>query len=369
MRFTSLDSWRGLCALAVVMYHAGGHGLIGGSALIRGSFLFVDFFFVLSGFVMSEAYANRMTSLSSLRIFLVRRFGRIWPLHAAMMLAFFGLELAKLVLVWVAHVQFTNPPFTATMRLDAILPNILLIHAMGTLPGLTWNGPSWSIAAEFWTYVVFGLVVLGLRPRLKLVAAVMAGLAAVVLVRMSTHLMDVTYDLGFVRCLYGFFIGVALHRLRADWSAPRIRFGTYSEICGAALALVFVALAHDSYLSLLSPLIFSGVIFVFAESNGAVAKILHTKPCLNLGKWSYSIYMTHLFIFDLASMAEKLVVKLATSLHRLEQWQLFLATPGVSDGLCLVFALIVILVSAYTYRWIENPAQRYFNRRAASTTH
>ena len=364
MRFTALDSWRGLCALAVVLYHAGGHGLIGGSALIRGSFLFVDFFFVLSGFVMSEAYANRIVSLSSLRIFVIRRFGRIWPLHAAMMLAFFSLELVKLTLVWVAHVPFTSPPFTATMRLDAVLPNILLLHSMGILPGLTWNAPSWSIAAEFWTYVVFALVVWGLRPRLKVVAAVTAGLAAMILVQMSTSLMDVTYNLGFVRCLYGFFIGVALHRLRANWSAPGLGFGTYSEIFSAALACLFVALAHDTFLSLMSPLIFSAVIFVFAQSNGAVAKILHTKTCLNLGKWSYSIYMTHLFLLGLASMSEKLVVKLATALHQLAQWQSFLAIPGVSDGLCIAFALVVILVSAYTYRWIEQPTQRFFNRLA-----
>jgi len=140
----------------VVLYHAKGNGVLGQSSVIGGAFLFVDFFFVLSGFVMAEAYSARIEDGRAFREFMVRRFGRVWPLHAAILVAFLGLELSKLALVRLTALQFANAPFTASMAPEGFLPSLLLVHAMGLLKELTWNGPSWSIGAEFWTYAVLG---------------------------------------------------------------------------------------------------------------------------------------------------------------------------------------------------------------------
>jgi peptidoglycan/LPS O-acetylase OafA/YrhL len=55
-RFVALDSWRGFCALLVALYHVPVTAFVFLNPLVRGSFLFVDFFFVLSGFVISFTY-------------------------------------------------------------------------------------------------------------------------------------------------------------------------------------------------------------------------------------------------------------------------------------------------------------------------
>ncbi len=58
-RFEALDGWRGICACLVVLFHFHGYSPLNTSGLIRNSYLFVDFFFVLSGFVIACNYSTR----------------------------------------------------------------------------------------------------------------------------------------------------------------------------------------------------------------------------------------------------------------------------------------------------------------------
>lgn len=60
LRFRSLDAWRGICALCVAALHLNTIGWINTSALIQNAGRFVDFFFVLSGFVIAHAYRERL---------------------------------------------------------------------------------------------------------------------------------------------------------------------------------------------------------------------------------------------------------------------------------------------------------------------
>jgi peptidoglycan/LPS O-acetylase OafA/YrhL len=87
-RFVVLDSWRGIAALLVVLFHGRYQSHIYAVPLIRHGWLAVDFFFVLSGFVISYAYGRRIATGRDLGVFLIRRTGRIWPLHVFMLAAF-----------------------------------------------------------------------------------------------------------------------------------------------------------------------------------------------------------------------------------------------------------------------------------------
>lgn len=59
-RFAVLDSWRGLAACMVALFHLRVPSHLDGAALVRNASLFVDFFFVLSGFVITASYAQRL---------------------------------------------------------------------------------------------------------------------------------------------------------------------------------------------------------------------------------------------------------------------------------------------------------------------
>ena len=80
-RFHVLDAWRGIAALLVALERLHAHGVFYSLPFVRNSYLFVDFFFVLSGFVIAHAYADKITDARSALTFALRRFGRLWPLH------------------------------------------------------------------------------------------------------------------------------------------------------------------------------------------------------------------------------------------------------------------------------------------------
>ena len=79
----------------MALFHFPLAGPIGENAFVRGSFLFVDFFFVLSGFVIAHACTEKVGTGQGLAKFLVTRFGRLFPLHVFMLAAFVGFELVR----------------------------------------------------------------------------------------------------------------------------------------------------------------------------------------------------------------------------------------------------------------------------------
>jgi peptidoglycan/LPS O-acetylase OafA/YrhL len=159
MRFAVLDGWRGLAALLVALHHI---SLLTVShfyslSFVQHSFLFVDFFFVLSGFVIAHAYVTRLWSLNEASLFVVRRVGRLWPLHIFVLGLLIAFQLAKAVAERLAGMSIGEPAFSeATPAIvSAIWTNVLLIHSLGIHDKLTWNGASWSISTEFYTYLIF----------------------------------------------------------------------------------------------------------------------------------------------------------------------------------------------------------------------
>src|SRR5690348_13363894 len=92
-RFRALDAWRGICALLVAAFHFPSPGAIHTSQVVQHAYRFVDFFFVLSGFVIAHAYRRSLEN-GELLPFMVRRIGRLWPLHAATLAALIVIAVA-----------------------------------------------------------------------------------------------------------------------------------------------------------------------------------------------------------------------------------------------------------------------------------
>lgn len=378
MRFQSLDSWRGLCAVLVALlhYHAAWH--LYEFPLIRNSYLFVDFFFVLSGFVIAHAYGHRVGDFADFGCFVVLRFGRLWPLHAAVLGLFLVVELAALALEpWLGG-AYPRPPFTESRSVVAILTNILMLHSLGFHSDVTWNFPSWSISVEFYTYLVFAAVLLVL-PRYRVSAAVAIITCAVgVLVMAGPGSMDVTVQYGIFRCLAGFFLGclafqaylVTVKRL----GGGRMPGADLVEAGCTVLVLAFIAIAGTGPLSFLAPLVFTAAVFVFAFECGFVSRFLKNPLLLRLGALSYSIYMVHAFVLlileNSTAVAGKFLGMGLKTEHVVNGSRIGLldfGNPWVMDGLALVYIGAVIVLASLTYRFIEVPgydaAKRLVNRR------
>jgi peptidoglycan/LPS O-acetylase OafA/YrhL len=373
VRFRVLDSWRGIAAVCVVLFHFEAANDIHALRFVQHSFLFVDFFFVLSGFVIAHAYGDRLNSPANATQFIVRRFGRVWPLHIAVLAAFVAIELLKYVAVSHAHVAATTGAFDpeGSTPLASLPLQVLLLQGVGAADKLTWNTPSWSISAEFWTYILFALIIT-LPSRFRTAAfAVSAALGAAIVMAYSHHGMDATYDLGLPRCVFGFSLGCLVYWVRSRANSRSPIAGTISEVAAVIAIVAFVTITNRSSLSYAAPLLFAAVVYVFSFEAGPVSRWFARPAFQNLGRWSYSIYMVQALIaFIIGLVVSELQRRLGIDL-----WK-----PVVEDGISkrlivsdhvilldvlhLVYVAVVIALAAVTYHIIEQPGRHYFNRFA-----
>lgn len=374
MRFEVLDSWRGVCALMVAAMHFEALHHAWGLSLLRHGYLFVDFFFVLSGFVITHAYGDKLGTGTDAARYVIRRFGRLWPLHATIIVAYIGIELVKLVLSNGLGIQAGQPAFMVGGRNDpTTLPSqFLLLQGLGLHDGLTWNMPSWSISAEFWTYIVFAVVSLAV-PSMRTAALVVLGLIGLAIVaRFSPDAMFATYDYGFPRAVAGFAAGHLAYQVwRGGYRVPA-QLIPWLEVFAVLGVGLFVMVAGVTPLSLAAPLVFGLVVYLFSLEGGPVSRLLSLKPFTLLGLWSYAIYMTHDLVMHVMGLSASVVARRMG----FEPWRVVehhgitsrvLAFDGatwVLDILLILYLAVVLVLSALSYRYIEDPARRAFNRIA-----
>lgn len=364
MRFTALDSWRGICALMVALYHAPIEAPMRNTPLIQNGFLYVDFFFVLSGFVMTHAWAARITDGASALTFLIRRWGRLWPLHAATLAFLLALECAKFVAGQAG--LWHGGAFQGGNTGWALFTNLLLIHAWHLHSGIYWNFPSWSVSTEWAAYLVFaGVVVAAGRNWIAAITAI--GLAsAAAFLWLSPGKVDATFDYGVLRCLAAFALGVLTHRA---WSRLRaLPPAAASALQVAALALVVLTLLTlgSGPASHLVPLPFALAVLAFAFPAGALARPLAIAPMRALGDWSYSIYLNHICVIMVTKMVATFgVLIFAPSWLHMREDALIFSAGWLANLAVVAYAAALIAISALTYRWIEQPAQGWFNRIAS----
>lgn len=360
-RFEALDGARGLAAILVMAFHirAGSH--LWDWPPIRHGNLAVDFFFTLSGFVIAHAYGARLGEAAQVGRFLLRRFGRLYPLHLA--------TLAAMLLLILARSWFTKDGlvFTDAYSLPALGANLLLLNGVGLLDRFTWNQPIWSISTEFWAYVLFAGVWIGAGRHAILAAATiaLAGGGWLTLNDLSPDPVEVVAGAGMVKCVFAFFTGVLTERLwrrlrpAAIWAWP-------------ALAAVMAVFWGWVPWSAAAGLIFAAFVLVMAQGRGMVASALTAPVVRWLGEISYSIYLVHgpvLFGVYLATgWAER---------HwRMAIWPMADGTttqiggppwgPWALDALAIVYVGVVLILATLSFRYIEQPGRAWFNRRADS---
>lgn len=342
--------------------------------LLSNAYLFVDFFFVLSGFVVCHAYRERLGSGRQFGGFLLRRIGRLWPLHLAIL---FGLMVAMTVINagGLYPDSFTIEADRGNYSLQALVLNALLLNSMGFY-GMSWNGPAWSIGAEFYTYVLFALLTLIAGRRLLPAALIISLTAMVGILLFAPSFMNSTADYGFIRCVAGFFMGVVAYHAH-DWLRDKsLPLATLSEIGVILLAGLFIASAGQGpdevgATSVLAPVAFSLAILVFAREKGLLSKALHVRPLRALGAWSYSIYLIHMPLLILlgygiwlygsvAGVPVRFDVMVDGHMKRLYD----LGHPVATYAMLAGFIGMVIALAAGTYALVEVPWRDWFTRLA-----
>lgn len=349
-RFEVLDIFRGLFSSLVVLFHM---SAFSATPVINNNFvynadLFVDFFFVLSGFVISYSY-QYIESGEQLGRFFKKRFFRLYPLHLIVLLLFVGIELSK---HFAAQYVQVNKIDNAANNTTTFFTNLFLLNSV-KMPGVndvSWNIASWSISAEMIAYLVFGLTMLFIN-KSKLFAArnvvyiliVVTAFGLLFYLTQSTEL-TYTFNYGFLRGIAGFFTGVLCfnaYNYLKTWLRP-LPNALFSFLEIAALAITFAFVWHGDIFKqygYVFELLFFVTILIFAFEKGWLSAMLKKPRILHeTGKLSYSIYMIHTLILSLFNIAFIRVLKLP---------------PSAYAYLFVLNYLIIFWLSRWTFKHIE----------------
>ena len=343
-------SLRGLAALCVVGYHAAliaqadelAWGLVTGFLL--SSFLFVDLFFVLSGFIMVEAYGASMRGAwgpggSGLRAAL-----SYWRRRALKILPNYYIWLGVAIAFWAARAAyFDNPKLQDPCFGQAVWAHLILVQNF-TQTCANFNTPLWSIVVELLAYLAFPALVL-LVPFWPVLG--LGGVALYTWVYLGWGTVDVLTDYQSVlRCLAGFSIGMALAAL-----TPRLprRLLVWGQ--GPALLAVLVSVSWDAQPWALASIAL--LVALTAQNAGPLVAALRLRPFYLLGRASFSIYLAHIPILGalnliLSKLQSQTGILLATD------WQLFVP---ISMVICAVIGLAA-------YQMIERPLEQLGRRTA-----
>lgn len=363
--FQALDSWRGIAALIVAIEHLAAQGPVLGHRFFWLGSIWVDFFFVLSGFIIAAAYGDRLAQGYPARRFLWLRLGRIWPVHAVVLLAYLGIEL----LVWLSgSAAITGrTAFAGTRAPGDFAIQLVLLQAVFPAAIMTWSIPSWSISVEM---LLYALAALGWRRLGRggwLAGLVLACIAGWLLTR--PDLVGGYHKL--LRGISGFGLGMAARQL---WTrlGPWLRRQGAERMGLAELALTLAmigAILRWGFLpfTLGFDLLFALAVLVFAAERGIISRLLLTRPLAGLGTISYSLYLVH-------SQVETAVTQaIARGAGLLGLGGSFVSAPGsnrpaltgpYADLAALVAVLAAVAAAALCYRLIEHPC-RAWSRRIA----
>ena len=366
--YIPLDSVRGIAALCVVVHHFVISEPLAAVlpnkawidfAFFHNAWLFVDLFFVLSGIVISMSYVQSGFGTFEFREYIVRRLARIYPLHIVTLLAFLSFRMMKLGLVGVGLLHFA-PSEMAVNNGYSFFLNVLLLHAVGFIDYLSWNGPSWSISAEFYTYLVFGgVVVLAQRfrdIRILYLMSLLLPLAscAFILVVLRQYALDF-HTFGIARCILSFFLGVLTLRAVASVPAAVRPFVQSMWQIGAAMAAIAIVcvVGMQPMLSFLAPVVFAVLLgSLMAFPGRGLPGLLSIKPLVWLGKRSYSIYMVHALVLVLIEYFSRGVG--TRSFLMIDQFG-----PGIAASLLLSgYVVAVLALSNLTYAHVEIPGSK-----------
>ncbi|MDO6413393.1 acyltransferase [Sphingomonas sp. BIUV-7] len=262
--FFALNSLRGIFACCVAISHFHSDGILSQSTLIQRAGYFVDFFFVLSGFVIMASYGGRLRSGFSTLRFMALRVGRLYPLHVAVMSAMAAVQLmAGVVGPAIGLSQLGDYPVPAFVR------TLFLVQIFSTESPAGWNLPTWSIAAEIWAYLIFAALC-RFSGRLFPIAIV----AMIVVAPAFSPDYVFTIRTGALpRCLYGFGIGVLCYLAwqfrEAPLRAMTTMIASFLEIGAVSSALAAICLASPTVAYFLCPWLFASVILLLAAGREA----------------------------------------------------------------------------------------------------
>lgn len=354
-KIDELESIRGLAAIVVVMYHIPGwHPFLHHISFIRGGGLMVDLFFVLSGFVIYSAYSNRLQSTADFLKFQFLRFGRLYPVHITFLIVFLAIETLKYVLLHYYGIQsHSKPPFVEN-DFPAFLRELFLVKAFWPNDvAMAFNSPAWSISAEFYTYIIFGLITLYAKKFKDLIFVMIA----IVCIAALFIFKPEQYNF-MLRCLSGFFVGcLTALTVKSALTQNHAKLVIFEWMIPISICVIILITSISRGYYGVALLIYPASALLIASislSDINIFKRMLAHPLLVwLGTISYSLYMSH------GAVLWGFQQFLRVAFHRDEIIVRGISTPQFTQieacALILLFMALALFIAQITYYLIEQP--------------
>jgi peptidoglycan/LPS O-acetylase OafA/YrhL len=366
-RFVVLDSFRGLCAMSVALFHLHVPYSVTELNFFRNSHLFVEFFFVLSGFVLFHTYRTTLANYHDFNPFIIKRIFRLYPLHFFMLAIFIFFECGK----WLAEMKglnFNGNAFSGRNALKEIVPNLLLLQSwLNSADPLSFNGPSWSISAELYIYMLFAAILILNRKLSLYVFAIISGFAFFSLAMG----LDVLNN-NILRVFSCFFAGILAYSIYQRILNVSFSKQIMTILEGLSLFTSFMILNWNiKYQGVIASIWFCFVIIIFSMEGGFFSSFLKHPFFVRLGKLSYSIYMIHFAMIFLVISFAIVFSKLshfdfAPMLNEPQTGELirYITTHSVLGNNALVLAILVMIITLahFSWKYIEKPGMVWGER-------
>lgn len=324
-RYVTLDAMRGIAAICVALFHfdiwAMPHG-----------YLAVDFFFVLSGFVLARTYAPRFEAGLGFGRFMAKRIVRLYPLFLL------GTLLAGFVFAWRAEVGAANP-MAPEPALWTFLLGLAMLPSPLEVPLFPLNVPSWSLFFEILANALLALLLLKL-PRWALALLILAcgaGLMPILLAHGSGNIGALWSEIGVasLRTVYSFGFGVLIAGFaRApDWRS------SWMGLLALAAILIMLALPRTGYAEYdIAMILIGSPLLLWAGSRLHLPTPFQIPACF-IGEVSYALYAVHWpMIEPMRDLRDSLAVP-----------------PVVADP---VFIAAMLVLAWMAVRWFDMPLRR-----------
>lgn len=291
-------------------------------AIMRGGYLAVPTFFVLSGFVLAKTYASAQWNTGKVWKYLVGRFARIYPVY-----------LLSLVIVLPFIVKAKDQP-------KGWLVAMHLTLMQGWWAGrftAGWNTPAWTLSCEVFFYLMFPLLIIGMKDA-RWVRTIAVGLLSCVLPPIMWRL-GIPDQLKPIIHLSDFVMGIVVARafdlLTERRAVPRGKWFYGVGLLGSAAIIAYAQFLPKSIPmnTLLRPMN-AALLLGLGLGGGWIARALSTRPIVYLGKASYGMYILHIPILWWA-----------------------VSWPGFAVR--YLYVAFVVAVSCIVYAVFEEPANRF----------
>lgn len=352
-----LDGLRGVAAIIVVTFHlCEPLSTSNLDKIVNHGYLAVDFFFLLSGFVIGYAYDDRWSKMT-VGSFFKRRIVRLQPMVIlGMTMGAIGFYFTDSTLWPLIHTVPVWKMLLVTLIGYTILPIPLSLDIRGWEEMHPMNSVGWSL---FFEYIANILYAIGIRKFSKTALSILVFIAAIGLAYLAITNGDVSggwtlnvpqVTIGFTRTIYPFFAGLLMSRMIKPaqtknaflWCSLLLAVILYMPRIGGANHLWMNGIYESVCIILVFPII------VYLGASGVLKTQRENKICKFLGDISYPLYMVHypLVYFYVAWVSN----------HK--------GTTIVQAWPYALLILVGAIILAYAaLKWYDEPVRKWLRRK------